>query len=86
MDGFFVALFVRKEDGDSDDELTIVPVQDIPSNEESKASNSSPQSVKPESVENHEAGKLSKLRRRKLKRQRKKEQAAAAGSCLYLLP
>ncbi|OAE20592.1 hypothetical protein AXG93_517s1050 [Marchantia polymorpha subsp. ruderalis] len=79
MDGFFVALFVRKEDGDSDDELTIVPVQDIPSNEESKASNSSPQSVKPESVENHEAGKLSKLRRRKLKRQRKKEQAAAAG-------
>ncbi|KAG6557022.1 hypothetical protein Mapa_001439 [Marchantia paleacea] len=79
MDGFFVALFVRKKDGDSEDEVTLVPVQDVPSNGETKASISSPQSGKPVAVENPEAGKLSKLRRRKLKRQRKKEQAAAEG-------
>ncbi|KAL2611496.1 hypothetical protein R1flu_023188 [Riccia fluitans] len=79
MDGFFVALFVRKKGGATEVEAQTRALQRTLSEGES-----TPLSLQGDKSEVAEvpadAGKLSKLRRRKLKRQRKKEQLVSAAS------
>ncbi|KAL3682791.1 hypothetical protein R1sor_000813 [Riccia sorocarpa] len=79
MDGFFVALFVREKDEDTEDGVQTTALQDSASEGGSKSSFI--ELDKPEAVKIvSNAGKLSKLKRRKLKRQRKKEKVVASGA------
>lgn len=75
MDGFFVALFVRKIQLPNKFEAGSSHLEDqLPQQQESLQ-------VAPTFAKALEGQNLSKLRRRKLKRQRKKLRQDAAGAC-----